>query len=180
MTQPPIAPTAATQAGIDKVLLATDLTDASGPATDEAIRLSKALGATLLAVSVIDPGALRLPGGRFSARVDQVRATREVAAQELVARGRRSGVQVRFMIWHGDPGPAIVDAADAEDADIIVVGSRGRGAVGRLVMGSVSGHVVRHATRPVMVVRQDGRAASTRPGRAGDGHPTIDDARPVA
>jgi nucleotide-binding universal stress UspA family protein len=142
---------------IAKVLLATDLTDTSGPATDEAMRLAVATGASLLAVSVIDPGSLRLSGGRFRERVDQVRARREAAAQELVAMGHSYGVAVRFLVWQGEPGPSVLEASEAEDADIIVVGSHGRGAVGRLVMGSVSEYILRNARRPVMVVRQDVR-----------------------
>jgi nucleotide-binding universal stress UspA family protein len=63
------------------------------------------------------------------------------------------GVAVSFLIWEGEPGESIVDAAIAERADLIVVGSHGRGAVGRFLIGSVSDHVVRHAPCPVLVVR---------------------------
>jgi nucleotide-binding universal stress UspA family protein len=138
---------------IARVLLATDFSPASAGATDEALDLASRLGASLLAVSVIDPGQLRLPGGRFGQRVDQVRSAREPVAQELVARGRRLGVTVSFLIWEGEPGESIVDAAESERADLIVVGSHGRGAVGRFLIGSVSDHVVRHAPCPVLVVR---------------------------
>jgi len=139
---------------IGTVLLATDLSETSGAATDEAFLLAKSLGASLLAVSVIDAGAPRLPGERFGGRVDQVRARRELAAQELVARGQRLGVPVCFLVWEGEPGPSILEAAEAEDVDLVVVGSHGRGTLGRLFMGSVSSHVVRHARRTVVVVRQ--------------------------
>ena len=105
-------------------------------------------------MSVIDPGQLRLPGGHFGARVDQVRTLREIAAQELVQRGRRIGIAVSFLIWEGDPGEAIIEAARSERADLIVVGSHGRSGVGRFLIGSVSDHVVRHAPCPVLVVRQ--------------------------
>jgi nucleotide-binding universal stress UspA family protein len=138
---------------IRTVLLATDLSPASEAATDQALELAATFGARLLAVSVIDPGALRLPGGRFLMRVDQVREARERTAQHLVARGRLDGVSVDFLVWEGDPGESIVDAAVSEQADMIVVGSHGRGAVGRFLIGSVSDHVVRHAPCPVLVVR---------------------------
>jgi nucleotide-binding universal stress UspA family protein len=102
---------------------------------------------------VIDPGSLLMPGGRFRVRVDQVRERREVLAQELVERGRMAGIDVSFLIWTGDPGDMIVEAAEAEHADMVLVGSHGRGAVGRLFLGSVSEHVVRNARCPVLVVR---------------------------
>ena len=136
-----------------KLLLATDLTDASASATDEAFDLAAQLDASLLAVSVIDPGSLLMPGGRFRVRVDQVRDRREQQAQALVERGRLTGIDVSFLIWTGDPGDMIVEAAEAEHADMILVGSHGRGAVGRLFLGSVSEHVVRNAPCPVLVVR---------------------------
>lgn len=137
------------------LLLATDLSAASAAATEVAFDLASRLGSSLLIVSVIDLGQLRLPGGRFGSRVDQIRAQQEVAAQELVGRGRQTGVSVAFLIWEGDPGESIIEAATAEHVEMIVVGSHGRGGVGRALIGSVSDHVVRHAACPVLVVRQD-------------------------
>jgi nucleotide-binding universal stress UspA family protein len=148
--------------GFHTVLLATDLSPTSEAATTAALDLAATVGARLLAVSVIDPGALRLPGGRYFARVDQVRAEREQVAQALVARGRSMGVDVAFLVWEGEPGESIIEAAEAESADLIVVGSHGRGAVGRFLIGSVSDHVVRHATCPVLVVRSGASAGAPR------------------
>jgi nucleotide-binding universal stress UspA family protein len=145
------------------VLLATDLSPTSEAATTAGLELAATVGARLLAVSVIDPGALRLAGGRYFARVDQVRAERERIAQELVARGRSMGVDVGFLVWEGEPGESIIEAAVAESADLIVVGSHGRGAVGRFLIGSVSDHVVRNALCPVLVVRSDSTAEQPRP-----------------
>lgn len=141
---------------VRKLLLATDLAEASSAATEEAFELAGRLDASLLIVSVIDPGSLRLPGGRFATRVDQVRDRREVLAQALVERGREAGIAVSFLVWEGDPGDMIVSAAGAEHADMVIVGSHGRGAMGRLLLGSVSEHVVRHAPCPVLVVRPRG------------------------
>ncbi|MCJ7711949.1 MAG: universal stress protein [Chloroflexi bacterium] len=158
--QPGSGHAAAPQPGGRKILLATDLSEASSSATEEAFDLAGRLGAALLIVSIIDPGSLLLPGGRFRARVDQVREYREQAAQDLVERGRAAGVLVSFLVWTGDPGDMIVSAAEAEHADMIVVGSHGRGAVGRLFLGSVSEHVVRNAPCPVLVVRPKDVAAN--------------------
>jgi nucleotide-binding universal stress UspA family protein len=77
---------------------------------------------------------------------------------------------VSFLIWEGDPGESIVEAARAEHADLIVVGSHGRGGVGRFLIGSVSDHVVRHAPCPVMVVRRgDESAPATTSAGSGSG-----------
>ncbi len=137
---------------IRKVLLATDLSPSSGPATNEAFDAARRLRANLLVVSVIEARSLRLPGGRFGARVDQVREGRQAAAQELIERGRRDGVVVTFLVWEGEPGEAILEAAKAEQVDMIVLGSHRRGPTGRLPLGSVSQDVVRQAAVPVVVV----------------------------
>jgi nucleotide-binding universal stress UspA family protein len=137
---------------IQRILLATDLSSASASATDQALELARDLGAELLVVSVIDPST-QLSVGPVRARMDQRRAAREAAAQVLVVRGRRAGVSVSFLVWEGEPGPAIVEAAVAEQADLIVAGTRGRNRVERLVLGSVSDHVVRHAPCPILIVR---------------------------
>ena len=139
--------------GPRRILLATDLSPASEEAGFQALDLARGLSAELLIVSVIDPRSLRLPGGKYGARVDQVRTGREAAAQELVSRGRAAGVRVTFLIWEGEPGESIVDAARSEQVDFVVVGSHGRGSVGRFFLGSVSDHVVHNAPCPVVVVR---------------------------
>ena len=148
--------TAALDAGpatsVRRILLATDLSPASEGATREALDLARDLRARLLIVSVIDPTTRTIPGGRVE-RIDQQRAARLASAQAVVARGRDEGVAASFLVWEGEPGPSIVEAAASEQVDMIVVGSHGRGAVGRLLIGSVSDYVVRNAPCPVLVVR---------------------------
>jgi nucleotide-binding universal stress UspA family protein len=149
----PTADALASEVAIHRILLATDLSPTTDLATDWAFALASQHRASLLVVSVIDPRELRLPGGRFGMRVDQVRARREEAATALVERGRSIGVAVTFLVWTGEPGESIVAAAEAEEVDLLLVGAHGRGAIGRLVLGSVSEHVARHAPCPVLVVR---------------------------
>ena len=110
-----------------------------------------------MVVSVIDPvivghdgdGARLRPGVRW----DEIRDDRQAAAQRLVTRGREAGIASAFLVWTGDPGESIVAAAEAESADLVIVGSHGRGRLGRLLLGSVSDYVARHAPCPVLVVR---------------------------
>ena len=137
---------------IRRILLATDLAPASIGAADEALDLAGSLRADLLILSVID-GVRQHAMEPLPERMDQRRAGREMAAQSLVTRGHRAGVTVSFMVWEGDPGPAIVEAAIAERTDLVVVGTRGLNRVERAVLGSVSDHVVRHAPCPVLIVR---------------------------
>jgi nucleotide-binding universal stress UspA family protein len=135
-----------------RVLLATDTSSASGSAEKAAIELAARVGASLIVLSVIDPSRLRLPGGLFHTRVDQVRAQREAAVTGIVEEARRRGIAAQFLIWEGDPGTSVVEAALAEGADVIVVGSHARGPFGRLLLGSVSSFVVDHGGRRVVVI----------------------------
>ena len=126
---------------IETILLATDTSPASEAATATAIGLACGLGARLLVLSV-------LPGAPAA-----VRSARQLALERIVASARAAGATSEELLWEGDPGETILEAARAEAADLIVVGTHGRGPVGRLFLGSVSDHVVRHARCPVTVVR---------------------------
>jgi len=136
-----------------RVLIATDTGPASAGAERAALELAERAGASLIVVSVIDPSRLRLPGGLFHTRVDQVREQRLTGIKRLVDEARQRGVAAQFLIWEGEPGPSVNEAAEAEEADVVIVGSHDRGPVGRRLLGSVSSYVVDHATRPVIVIR---------------------------
>ncbi len=141
---------------IQTVLLATDLSPISESAATEAIDLSGALGARLLVMNVIDPrpglGQKLLPGPR-AGRADQLRASREKGLMELVGLARSVGIDASFLVWTGEPGQSIVSAAEAEDANLIVVGTRALDRAGRFLLGSVSDYVVNHSHCPVLIAR---------------------------
>jgi nucleotide-binding universal stress UspA family protein len=142
-----------------RILLAVDLPPASRDAVDEAIARAKADGAQLIVLSVVEQHNLHLPGG-IARRVDQERDRLTAGAQAIVGRARNVGVRATFLIWEGDPAEAIVDAARSEDADVIILGSRPRLNVRRLILGSVSSEVARRATCEVIVVPSGGSGTS--------------------
>ena len=137
---------------VDRILLATDLSPASADAVDRAIGLAVERRAQLLVMSVVDPNRIRLPGGRFLIRIDQERARVEAGAQVIVARARTAGARATFLVWEGEPAPSILEAAASESVDMIVLGSHGRGRLGRMILGSTSARVLDEATCPVLVV----------------------------
>ncbi len=146
----------APESGVDvspirTILLATDLTAASREATERAVELASRLEARLLIVNVLEKR--RLSGSGSHERVDQARSERESLLVKVVRDAREAGATAEFLVWEGDPGDSIAAAAEAEHADIVVVGTRGRSGAERMLLGSVSDHVVRHAECPVLVVR---------------------------
>lgn len=138
-------------AHVETILLATDLSPASITATEQAIDLAARLEARLLVVHVVGSGRSVAGFGR-SGR-PETREERARLAQGVVLEARATGIDATFVLWDGEPGSGILAVADAEGADLIIVGSHGRGTVGRYLLGSVSDYIVHHAACPVLVVR---------------------------
>ena len=146
------------------VLLATDLSHVSLGATTEAIQLCRALRARLLVVNVIDPRQGFASGLRPFARglrLDQVRDERAHQLLTVVENARAMGVDANFLVWTGEPGQSIVSAAEAESADLIVLGTRALDRAGRFLLGSVSDYVVNNSPCPVLVARADSTTVAT-------------------
>ena len=138
---------------IETILVATDGSPASAAASDEAIDLSLRLGARLIVINVVNVPELTTASAIFPGTVIGAREEAEAIARRVVDDARRSGVPATYLTWEGQPGEAIVAAAEAEGVDLVVVGTHGRSVIGRLLLGSVSEYVVRHSRVPVMVVR---------------------------
>jgi nucleotide-binding universal stress UspA family protein len=75
--------------------------------------------------------------------------------ETLQAAGYEASGQVRF----GDPAQEIVDCADEEEMDLIVMATHGRSGVSRLVLGSVAERVLRHTPVPVVMLRPTSKRA---------------------
>jgi nucleotide-binding universal stress UspA family protein len=80
-----------------------------------------------------------------------------VIAEATAALERTVGVlgsaTVETYVERGSPGQVLCDRAKSFSADVVVVGSRGRGAIRRVLLGSVSSYVVHNAPCPVLVIR---------------------------
>lgn len=74
--------------------------------------------------------------------------------EEWTKPARDAGVGCRTVMEDGRPASVIARVADEVDADVIVVGRRGRGGVAELLLGSVSHEAVLHSRRPVLVVSE--------------------------
>jgi nucleotide-binding universal stress UspA family protein len=88
---------------------------------------------------------------------------RQMAEQQLgdaVAKWFGKDDKVSTVIATGDPGEQILAVAEEKEADLIVMSSHGRGAIGRFVSGSVADRVVRHAPLPVMIIGPEGDIAT--------------------
>jgi nucleotide-binding universal stress UspA family protein len=149
-----------------RILLATDGSKEAELATMTAIDLAQKTGSELHVVHVfgitpvgppVYPEATDLQGEALEAqaeeRISEQRA-REVLDAEVGKVRSAGGTLVEAHLIEGRIAPEIVALAEEIGAGLIVLGSRGRGGIGRALMGSVSDAVVRHAHCPVLVVRE--------------------------
>jgi nucleotide-binding universal stress UspA family protein len=124
------------------------------PFAKRALRYAKVFGPDVrVAVISVAPVLIEAPHTEQSTAPE--RGTREAARQleEAAAILAEDGVEPERIQAVGNPAAEIISAAEERDADIIVVGYRGRSAISRFIEGSVSERVVRHAACDVLVVR---------------------------
>ena len=136
----------------NKILLATDGSRDAELAAATAVALAKETGSELQVVHV---GREKYPP--HDAYRSLARHSRELAREVLDEQVNKiehlKGTIARSHLRMGRPAEEVVGLAEKIEADLIVVGSRGAGPLRRLLMGSVSDSVVRHAHCPVLVVR---------------------------
>ena len=143
---------------IQKMVVGCDFSANGELAVSYASSLAQELQAELCLLHVLEPWAYQdlVPSTKGMAEDLRaaVRGVIENRMAKLVDREARSWVRVRTVIASGKPSAEIVTFAEREHADLVVVGSSGMGAIGRLLVGSTAEAVVRHATVPVLVVRE--------------------------
>lgn len=136
-----------------ELLLATDGSDGARRAADHAIGLARQLDASLHILSVSEDGP------HAEQKRDLMRTDLEEQAADAIEHAEEKaaghGIDVRTTLRHGVPQEEIVDAAEAHDADLIVVGTVGRSGLDQLIVGSVAEEVVRNASVPVVTVRDE-------------------------
>jgi nucleotide-binding universal stress UspA family protein len=137
--------------GIKRVLVGVDSSENARRALDWAILLGRQFRADLVAVHAI--GLLTdLGDGDPVPSHSHLEELRTKLETEWCASLVASGVPHRLECVDGPPVRVLIDAADREQADVIVVGSRGEGGFSELLLGSTSHQVAEHANRPVFIV----------------------------
>lgn len=137
---------------VTRILCPVDLSEASRRAFNHAIELARLHEAELSVVQVIDAGAWsRLAEPAFEV-TDAMRSKLEDELGWWAARGLTGETGVVTLVREGPVVPTILAAASDIGADLIVIGSHGRGGFERLTIGSVTEKVLRKAACPVLVV----------------------------
>lgn len=133
---------------MQRILLAYDGGEPAHKALATAAELAKKFEASVTVVSVVPVHPGRTPIDPWDDGL--------VHAQELKEAGqalKELGVEAELLEPSGDPATTIERVAEKIGADVVVVGSRGLGALSRVLQGSVSEHVATHAAATVIVAR---------------------------
>ena len=152
-----VVPTGTTIATPQRIVVGVDGSHGSGRAVDYALDTADACGAALTCVlvwnlEVEDGVVVTEPTSEHWSAVE--RRYLELGHQAVdPAAASHPGLEVNVTVRHGSPAKALVQAAADLDADLLVVGSRGRGGFRGLLLGSVSRRVVEQARGVVAVVR---------------------------
>ena len=137
----------------ETILLPTDGSEYAAAAADSGLELAAIHDATVRVVSVADTGplgGLRLPGDAASAEDAMLERAQE-SVDAVLERADTAGVEATGTVLEGPPENELLEYADEVDADLVVMGTRGRGGVHRMAMGSVTDHVIRFGDVPVFV-----------------------------
>jgi len=141
-----------------RIVVPTDFSDCSQEAWELARRVAAAPGSELVLTHVLTEFPLY---GEGVLSIETARKIREgsrrwaeSALEDWVGKARAEGLSARAALRSGVPYEEIVALARDERADLIVVGTHGRGGINRALLGSVADRVVRLAPCPVLTVRE--------------------------
>lgn len=137
----------------NQILLAVDGSDHSLRAAKQAVKLasgSTESQVTIVFVADYDNAKNEVLHSGSSMELDLQRRKKLQPVEEKMA---AASIRYKVEILHGTPGPAIVEYANKEGFDVLVIGSRGLNSLQEMVLGSVSHKVVKRANCPVLIVK---------------------------
>jgi nucleotide-binding universal stress UspA family protein len=143
---------------VKKILAAIDRSKYKEKIIAYAISLGKAWGAEVTAIHVIDPGR-GVPGGRVKEQEKQREEEAERPAEDLLSEAeleaKKEGIDLRREIVEESDTveKAIIDYAEKNNIDVILIGTTGMSAAEEIFLGGVANNVIHHAHCPVFAIR---------------------------
>lgn len=143
--------TVRTQAKFRNILFATDFSDAAAHAIPYVRSIAEVFAANLVALYVRPPVVgPTTPPGTWANDIEAVKAADEKDRDEL--RSIFAGIPTEVLIEEGDVQACLTDAIDKNSTDLVVIGTRGRDGLGKLLLGSVAEEIYRTVCCPVLTV----------------------------
>lgn len=139
----------------EKIIVATDGTEYAKKAINTAVGLSKLTGAKLYGLFVSDVSNITPTSVEWEMVAENIKRESDEALDYVREKGDEEGINYELVSLSGAAAQEIVQYANQIEADLIVVGATGKKAFERLILGSVSEKVLRHAKQQVLVVRSE-------------------------
>lgn len=160
------------RSGIGRIVVGVDGSEHADAAIDWAARMAKGMGSEVIAVFAVAPPVYFDTGYMAPIAPPQFdpewRAEMKREFEKQWCKGLRdAGVSYRTIMEDGSPASVIAQVADKFDADMIVIGRRGRGGIAELVLGSVSHALVLHSKRPILVIESAAKPKASGATRKG-------------
>ena len=137
----------------EKILIPTDGSEYNKEAMQKGLSLAKLIGAEVTVLYVVDQSAFAAipPDSMITDIYSLLQQEGKGALERAKKWGEGMGVKVTTHLREGIPYHEILE--EAENHDLVVMGTLGRTGISRLLMGSVAEKVVRHAHCPIMLIR---------------------------
>ncbi|MCD4801108.1 MAG: universal stress protein [Methanococcoides sp.] len=138
-----------------KVMVATDGSEQNKKAISYGIEFAKLSGAKLYVVYVVDTAAfasIPMDAG-WEMMYELLETEGKDASNQVVELGEAQGLEIESAVLEGHPSNEIIEFAEGNDIDMIVIGTLGKSGIDRFLLGSVAEKVTRNSKVPVLVVR---------------------------
>ena len=139
-----------------KILLPTDGSKFSEKSEKHALFLAESCGAEIIALSVVENTfSIGLPSDDTIYHINEMlklETEKNLEKVQKMKEDANSDVKISLKVAEGSPADVILDTADKEDVDLIVIGSSGKSGFDRFIMGSVADKVVKSTKCSVLVI----------------------------
>lgn len=137
----------------NNILLAADGSENSLRATEEAIKIASLSDKCVIEVVAVADFSQSKNEVLHSQGKEELELSRRKKLLSIEEKLKVNNLSYKIKILHGEPGPTIVDYANKEKFDLVIVGSRGLNSVQEMVLGSVSHKIAKRVQCPVLIVK---------------------------
>ncbi|NOR48747.1 MAG: universal stress protein [Methanosarcinaceae archaeon] len=138
-----------------RILIATDGSEPNKKAVSYGVELARLSGAKVNVAYVVDTAAFAsvpMDAG-WEMMYELLQKEGNEAIQQIVDDAKASGIDIEGSLLEGHPSHEIIEFAQNNEIDVIVLGTLGKGGLDRFLLGSVAEKVTRNSKVPVLVVR---------------------------
>ncbi|GED20847.1 MULTISPECIES: universal stress protein [Bacillales] len=136
-----------------RLLLAVDGSENSLRATDEAVKIASLISDCRIEIIYVVDYSKSKNEILHSQGKEELEYTRRKILSPIEEKVKSKNIEYKLEILHGYPGPTIIEYANKEKVDMVVIGSRGLNSLQEMVLGSVSHKVMKRVNCPALIVK---------------------------